>query len=330
MTVETLQGSIAERPVRRMAVSLTAIPGNAVPEGLVCGAIESSDGTALRVARTQGPAERGTVVIVEGRGDFIERYFETIRDLMRRGFAVAIYDPRGQGGSARPLKNRYRSNLASFREYDDDLASFMTKVVLPECPRPFIALGHSTGGNVVLRALRSQAWFTKAVLTAPLLGVHTGAWPMPVARLVTAAMRWGGLGWVFLPGQLQRPLTAHGFAGNAFTSDRGRFSRDTAILSANPSLGLGGPTFSWLHAAFHAMDELKALPKGTMLKAPVLMIAAGRDRIVDPEAARQFSRRAANVAFVNIAESRHEILAESDSIREQFLAAFDTFAAEER
>lgn len=308
-------------------MDLIGIPGNAIPKGLISGMLRTRDGTSLRVARSTGAGARGTAVIVCGRGDFIERYFETIGNLTDRGFAVAIYDPRGQGGSGRPLKDRYRSRMSSFAEYDDDLISVMTQWVLPNCPPPYLALGHSTGGNTVLRALRSRAWFSKAVVSAPLLGVHAGAWPMPVARALAALVSRIGLGWMFLPGQMQRPLTAFGFDGNAFTTDRARFSRDASILEAEPRLGLGGPTFSWLHAAFRAMDELHALPAATSLKAPVLIVAAGRDRIVDTEAARRFARRATNVSFVSIPEAQHEILAECDAIREQFLAAFDAFTA---
>jgi lysophospholipase len=304
--------------------------GNPVPDGLTATSIVSADGTRLRAAKLIVPRSRATVVIAGGRGDFTERYFETIRDLARRGFSVAVFDFRGQGGSERPYRNIYRSRLSSFAEYDDDLTAVMTKLVLPDCPPPYLALGHSTGANVILRALRTRTWFERAVLTAPLLGVDAGAWPMPIAKALAFAMYWTGFGWAFLPGHTKKPLTGKGYDGNPFTSDRGRFARDAEILELRPELGVGGPSFSWLRAALKSMKELEALEGPGALRVPVLIIAAGHDRVVKTEAARQFARRVPTISFVAIEESRHEIVCETDWIRAQFLAAFDAFTAERR
>jgi lysophospholipase len=311
-------------------MKLVGTAGNPVPDGLEVTAVVAGDGTRLRAAQLIVPRTRGTVVIAGGRGDFIERYFETIRDLARRGFSIVAFDFRGQGGSERPYRNVYRSRLSSFAEYDDDLTSVMTKLVLPDCPPPYLALGHSTGANVLLRALRSRTWFDRAVLTSPLLGIDPGAWPMPIARALTSVLSITGFGWMFLPGQVKRPLTTKGFPGNPFTSDRGRFARDAAILELRPGLGVGGPSFSWLRAAMKSMDELQALRGADALRAPVLIVAAGRDTVVLTEATRQFARRVPTVSFVAIEEARHEIVCETDSVRAQFLAAFDAFTAERR
>ena len=87
-------------------MKLIGLPGNEVPEGLNAGELTTSDGMRLRYALLDPPADcRGTVCILPGRADFIERFFETIEDLRRRRFAVAILDWRGQGGSQRPFKN---------------------------------------------------------------------------------------------------------------------------------------------------------------------------------------------------------------------------------
>jgi lysophospholipase len=308
--------------------ALQGVPGNEAPDGMTCQFVVSRDGTRLRAAMVQRKAARGTVVIAPGRGDYIERYFETARDLMARGFAVAVFDFRGHGGSARPCRNPYRSHLMSFRSYDDDLAAVMTGMVLPDCPPPYIALGHSTGGHVLLRVLRARTWFEKAVVSAPLLGVHTGAWPMFAARGLSSLFTAVGAGSAYLPGQLHAPLALKGFEGNDFTSDYRRFARDIAILEARPSLGLGGPSFSWLRAALRSMDELHDPRRTKSLKAPTLIVAAGRDRVVRTEAARDFARQVPGVSLIVIPEALHEILIEAAPIRAQFFAAFDAFVGE--
>ena len=85
-------------------MKLVSIPANPVPDGVVPGAIKTSDGVNLRFARwAPPPGRKGTVFVLQGRAEFIEKYFETVRDLRARGFAVATFDWRGQGLSDRPV-----------------------------------------------------------------------------------------------------------------------------------------------------------------------------------------------------------------------------------
>ena len=82
-------------------MTLVSIPANPVPDGAVSGMLKTRDGISLRFARWPAPPGRkGTVCLFPGRAEFIEKYFETVRDLRARGFAVAALDWRGQGGSS--------------------------------------------------------------------------------------------------------------------------------------------------------------------------------------------------------------------------------------
>src|SRR5450756_735900 len=85
-------------------MKLVSIPANPVPDDVVTGSIKTPDGVSLRFARWAPPVGRkGTVVVLQGRAEYIEKYFETVRDLRARGFAVATFDWRGQGMSERCL-----------------------------------------------------------------------------------------------------------------------------------------------------------------------------------------------------------------------------------
>ena len=316
-----------DQSLHQPLIPLTPLPGNGLPEGLVSAMVRAKDGRKLRAAFAIPNSPRGTVVLVCGRGDFIERWFETIGDFIRRGFAVATFDFRGQGGSERVYDDRYRDGLRHFSEYDDDFASFMTQIVLPDCPPPFYAVGHSTGGLILLRALERRTWFEKAVLSAPLLGVEVGFWPMPLVRFLCLSLPKIGLGRLFLPGQNKRPLAPQSFPGNNLTSDQRRFMQATNTLVEEPDLGVGGPTFSWLNAALKALRQLHAHSATATYCAPILIVAAGRDRVVDNEAIRRFCAAASGVSLAVIPEARHEILFERDSIREQFFAAFEAFTS---
>lgn len=317
---------VSNATVASLSPKLVAVPGNEIPPGMICGRLMTRDGVALRYAIAPGPSlSKGTVCVLQGRGEFIERYFETVRDLRSRGYTVATLDWRGQGGSARLLRQSWRGHVRSFRHYDIDLETFMREIVLPDCPPPFYAIGHSTGGQILLRALRRHRWFSVAVLSSPFLGLGPTPLPSWLLRLIAPFFTMTGLGWIAVPGRGKQALVPRSFEGNTLTSDRRRFALSARVLEAEPALGLGAPTIAWLAAALSSVRELHRLKGERPLTAPVLIVAAGADRVVSTEASRSFARQVPGVATVVIDYARHELLQERDEFRVQLWAAFDAF-----
>ncbi|MBI2717297.1 MAG: alpha/beta hydrolase [Rhizobiales bacterium] len=306
-------------------MDLVVTPENPPPENARCVTVAGIGGLAIRAMYAIPREAHGTVLLIGGRGDYMERYFETMRDLMVRGFAVASFDFRGQGGSQRLLSNPFRGHIGDFSDYVADLEAVMSQMVVPNCPSPIYAIGHSTGGNVLLLALRQHIWFARTIVLAPLIGLNYANWPLPVVRFLLRLNAMFGLGWMYLPGQNRKPMGPEDFPGNPLTSDERRWRRDSAPLEVVPTLGVGGPTFSWLRAARRATAQLQAMGQRDRLSCPVMVVAAGLDRVVDGEAIRRFAARVPGVAFTMIRESLHEILTERDEVRNQFLAIFDSF-----
>src|SRR5438445_12947058 len=121
-------------------MTLVSIPANPVPEQVVTGMLKTRDGISLRFARwAPPPGRKGTVCLFQGRAEFIEKYFETVRDLRARGFAVAMIDWRGQGLSGRALRNSRKGYVRNFNDYTIDLETFINEAVRPDCPPPFFA-----------------------------------------------------------------------------------------------------------------------------------------------------------------------------------------------
>ncbi len=309
-------------------MELVSTPDNPAPPGAHCTTVMTGDGISLRTMSARVANSKGTVVVFGGRADFMERYFETMRDLMGRGYCVASLDLRGQGGSQRITTNPLRGHINRFAEYDEDVRSFMTQVVLPDCPPPYFALAHSTGGNIILRAIRQRNWFKKTVIVSPLIDLNYGAWPVLAARLLTRLFSLVGLGWLFLPGRPKAPMGRNDFTGNPLSLDQRRWNRDCAVLEANPKLGIGGPTYKWLRAALDAIAVLRRMKRTTALRCPVLIVMAGQDNIVDNDATRGFAQRVPGVSLTVIREAMHEILLERDEVRAQFFAAMDAFLAD--
>jgi lysophospholipase len=307
-------------------MKLVSIPANPVPDNVVSGSIKTPDGVRLRFARWAPPVGRkGTVVILPGRTEFIEKYFETARDLRARGFAVAALDWRGQGLSDRALSDRHKGHVRSFAEYGADLDAFMTQVVLPDCPPPFFALGHSMGGAIAIRACQDgRRWFERVVLSAPMIALAPGRWrgfAAPIAR----ALRLIGRGSGYVPGASRMVAGTEDFIGNPVTSDPVRYARNAAVLEEEPDLGLGAPTIAWADSALRVMKQFARPSYAAQLRQPILLVAAGRDQIVSTAAIETFGSHLIAGRHLIIAGAMHEILQEQDHYRDQFWAAFDAF-----
>lgn len=307
-------------------MTLVSIPANPVPEGAVTGTIKTPDGVWLRFARfPPPPGRKGTVCLFQGRTEFIEKYFEVVRDLNERGFAVATLDWRGQGLSSRTLADRRKGHVRDFAEYDTDLEAFMKQVVLPDCPPPFFALAHSMGGAILTRALaQGRRWFDRAVLSSPMLAVRIPGSPR-LATMTVRFMRMLGLSGSYVPGGGATAMASLPFPGNVLTSDPVRYARAGAVVEAEPALGLGSPTIAWVNAAFKATGAFADPSYPTRMRQPLLIVAAGQDEVVSTPAIEQFAIRLRTGSHLIVAGSRHELLMEQDRYRAQFWAAFDAF-----
>jgi lysophospholipase len=307
-------------------MTLVSIPANPVPDDVVSGTIRTPDGAELRFARWAPPAGRkGTVCVFQGRGEQIEKYFETVRDLRDRGFAVATIDWRGQGHSSRRLRDPRKGYVRAFADYEVDVETFVQQVVLPDCPPPHFALAHSMGGAVMLRlAHAGKRWFDRMVLSAPMIDLPGRATSRPV-RILLGAMRFAGQGGRYVPGGDDTLTGTRSFINNPLTSDPVRYARNAAILEEDPTLGIASPTVAWAETAFRAMHTFRAQYYPSQIRQPILMLAASNDQVVSTSAIEEFAYHLRAGSHLVIAGSKHEILQEQDRYRAQFWAAFDAF-----
>ena len=300
-----------------------------------CQAITAFDGVQIRTAHwpSRAPHPKGTVCIVQGRSEFIEKYYEVITELRQRGFAVALYDLRGQGGSGRMLEDPLKGHVDHFEDYVSDLGQFMREIALPECPPPHYALGHSTGCLILLSALpRMRATFERALLCSPLvelaisqrsfLGMRI---EQTTARRLMGFLRLVGLGKAYIPGAQKSILNPLGFPTNPLTSDGPRYDRTRQYLIDYPELGIAGPTAQWVHEICKATDQLQSTEFQASIYTPSLIITAGLDTVVNSHAAEYFASTTRAAKAITLPGSRHEIMIENDVIRAQFWAAFDSF-----
>jgi lysophospholipase len=269
---------------------------------------------------------RGTVLVLTGRGEFIEKYAtEVVGELLQRGFAVVALDWRGQGLSDRPLPQHDAGHIDRFETYIDDLRLFIEVVVAPVAARPVLALCHSMGGHILLRYLAEQAaeLLAAAVVISPMTGLHKEALLRSVLLLMPPVP---ALEHRYLFGTGPFVFLARDFAANQVTHDERRYGFTEQWFTADRRLSVGGPTVGWARQAARSMSTMRQPGYLERIALPMLLMSAGQDQIVDAATHGPVVARIRQAEHVTIAEARHEIMMETDDIRAQFWQAFDRFA----
>jgi lysophospholipase len=288
--------------------------------------LTAADGVALRAAVL--PAERapsrGLVLLLPGRTEFLEKYAGVAAAFASRGFVVAGLDWRGQGASARALRNPRKGHVGAFAEYllDVDALTAATEAI----GGPRVLVSHSMGGAVALRLLaRGAPVSAAAVFSAPMWGLAQAPATAALGRALARAAPAVGLGRAYAIGGSDTPHVLRGFARNALTSCAEAFAEIEATTRAHESHALGGPTWGWVRAAYAEMAACARLPIAT----PALILAGARDRVVALGPMRARARRG-EARLVELAEARHEPFFETAAVRAQVWAAIDALFEEAR
>ncbi|QSA98453.1 alpha/beta fold hydrolase [Methylococcus sp. EFPC2] len=264
----------------------------------------------------------GSVLLLQGRAETVEKYEEIIAGLTARGLSVYSFDWRGQGLSDRLLPDRLKGHVASFEDYLSDLRRFVHELWQPQGPHYLIA--HSMGGHLALRYCAEWGFRPDgALLCAPMIDLQTRRWPRHVAPLIVGGMLGLGLADSYIPGARPYLPTAREFQGNPLTSDRVRFERFPDLARRRPELLVGGPTFGWVKAAFDSIEVLERPGYVEGIDCPVHILVGDGDLIVDLEAARRISRRLPRGRFTILENARHEIMLEGDTVLDRFWSALD-------
>lgn len=308
-------------------VSLVQFDNNPGPQPTAVGFLDTVDGFKIRYAvfRTENQTCKGTVLLLQGRNECIEKYAETAGDLVQRGFDVVAFDWRGQGGSSRFFSDHRRGHIDSFDQYADDLDLVFTEVALPECRAPFYILAHSTGSLVALYAAPNlNNRIQRMMLCSPFLGIGDEALSASQVWFISGTLNFLGVGNMHMGGS-RNGIANIPFETNRLTTDPIRYARNREILNPENGLGLGSATAGWLSASMKAVEFVLNTEHMAQIHIPILMVNAGADRVVSTSAIEDYAGRIRSGAVITIDGARHEMMQEDDRYREQLLAAFDAF-----
>jgi len=307
-----------------MTPSLHATPDNPIPGNHRTGYFQGVGNRNIRYAifKSDSPVAKGTVVLLQGRNESIEKYAETIGELTARGLWVATFDWRGQGGSDRLLKHPRRGHVHRFSDYERDLSTFLEQIVLPDTRLPFFMLAHSMGALIALsQAPLLASRIERLAIAAPFVALGGQKLGHGMIGFLAALFSLCGLG--SLP--LMRDRGSLPFSQNLLTSDAQRFARNRRLTDACPELALGPPTARWLHETFKAIRRVSSREHLTRIRVPTILLAPTMDSLVPHLAVEALARNFRACHMIPIDGARHELLQEADHYRAQAIAAIEAF-----
>jgi len=252
-------------------------------------------------------APRAVLLFVHGLAEHSGRYDHVGRHFATKGYASHAIDIRGHGRSPGP-----RVHVDSFAPWLDDVAAGLALVRRAHPGLPFVVVGHSQGGLIVLlQALRDPDDRTATVVSSPLLGVAPASRPGRALRAVTRLlMRWAPR--LLVPNKVDPGWLSHDpEVGRAYVAD--------PLVSRKVSAG-------WFRALQRAFAEAHA--GAGRWASPLLVLASRGDRVVDPDAVARWvaAAPAPLVSSVFWDDLHHELF--NETTRQDVFAAMERWLAE--
>jgi alpha-beta hydrolase superfamily lysophospholipase len=239
----------------------------------------ASDGRRLAVRVWDAePALRGRVVFLHGITSHGGWYNGSGASLASAGFEVHFLDRRGSG-----LNAEMSGDIDCWTTWIDDVAVYLEQLLYSapdtqrRSPFPPVLCGISWGGKLAAAVARRRPGLVKALaLVCP--GLYS---PHEPGALKRAALR------APLPERLRQRRVAHPLGSAALYTDSRHWRK---FISQDP-LSLRQVTLRFAREDRRLTNYARA--SASFLHMPILLMLAGRDRIVDNRRTRAFLNRTA-------------------------------------
>ena len=302
------------------------------PDGWTQDTFENKRGRTIRYGYIFPKKVKALVCINVGLNEFCEKYFEVINDLLKKGYAISIHDWMGQGMSDRYLANPHKRHIGTYQDDVDDYFDLMDNHILPRIEKQYgsdllcIMLAHSMGGHIGLHSLlRRPNIIAGAFFCAPLTRVRAMSYfpdmvSIPLLKTLGTTYHRD-----YVPlGDNWNPRSTH--EKKALSHDLIRGNIFDVWCAANPILKIGSPTIGWLNETEISCRNLRNADTAH-IKTPIHAIFAGRDLLVNNKSSRKFFDTIESATHETYPKARHEIMMETDDLRDAFFKTFDAFCA---
>ena len=290
--------------------------------------LKTTDKVRVRVGLWESPRHAknttGTVFILPGRTEYIEKYVNTADNFVQLGYRVIAIDWRGQGLADRPLPDRMIGDVTDFSEYQKDLDALIHQAEKFDLPEPWFLLAHSMGGCIALRAMYRNFTFVSAAFTGPMWGiVIQNSLLRPFAKTIAKTAKVLSLGTNYAPSTTNDCYCAVAeFEGNTLTPDPDMWAYMRNHVRQNPKLQLGGPSIRWFEAALRETDDLASMPSP---KQPCLCYLGDNERIVSKSRIIERMKSWSNGRLIDVANAEHEILMMHKNIQKKVASEISEF-----
>lgn len=284
--------------------------------------LRTADGLRIRGAHWPG-GDRGTVLILPGRTECIEKYGPTAADMVRAGYHAVSLDVRGQGLADRLVSDRMLGHVGRFADYQKDVRALLP--MLDTLPKPLLLIGHSMGGAIGFRSAAEGLPFAALAFSSPMWGIRFSPGLAPVAGGLAAMASAVGRGATYSPGTgPQTYLLSAPFEDNTLTSDLTTWNWMRHQLETYPDLALGGPSLGWLNAG---LAEIRWLQRHLPPAVPTVTLLGSNERIVNVDMVRRRIAGWKQARLVILPGAEHEVLMEAPALRGTAISAIlDHFA----
>jgi lysophospholipase len=295
-----------------------------IEKGGVLGFCVTKDKKLIRFA-IWGKGERGLVIFLNGRNEYIEKYNEAYKKFQTRGFCVVTLDWRGQGLSSREKFNN--GHIKNFNDYQLDLEAVLASDQVKRIKGNRFIVAHSTGACIALRTLHLGKHKIKAaIFLAPLWGwgdLLGNKIVRSTIALISKSLTFIGLGKISCGPKNKNPyILKSNLQNNCHTSDPEQFERLQEIIKKDSRLNIGPPSFSWIASAD---KELKTIPSKRLSEVPNLVVVGSDDNLICKATAKEISDQNQKSKFLEFLDARHEILIEKKETTSRFWKEFDRF-----
>lgn len=274
------------------------------------GTVVSAEGLEITYRIYDHPEAENVLFILQGWTEAARKYAEFIYDVYQQKISVVAFDWRGQGRSGRPLEDTQITYVQDYQQYVSDLKAVLAKLQDRFADRQKVALAHSMGANILSVYLTENPdTFDRVILSSPMLDIKTDPFPEWFAWIVSRSMEWMGFGENYIFGH--GPFT--GYYDNMVTTSDKRYRMWLEYKRRDQSIVVNGASFSWLRSSLEATWFMKE--HANRLTMPILMLQAGKDLFVDTDGQDKVCKEAKLCLKMVFPQAKHEILNETDRIR---------------
>ena len=164
------------------------------------------------------------------------------------------------------------------------------------------------------------------ILIAPMFSIHSGGLPLSFTRIIARLMVTLGRGSRAAWKVSEKPLSPLASRSRMLTHDQLRYEDEAAWWKIRPGLQLGPGSWRWVDRAVASIKRIHRPGGLESVKIPVFIAATSADQLVSSAQIIQDAKRLPNAELLLFGkEAAHELLRESDGVRDRVLDAISKF-----